>query len=161
MSTTKSQINLDQIRIASPCNVGWDQMQGDERIRNCSQCHLNVYNIAEMSKVEAEALIARQLDGKRVCVRLMRRHDGTILTKDCPVGHRRIQMLKLKIHSFRLAVIALILGIVGYSRLSIYEEKIPTKNTHTFQGNLGEALTGDIVIEPQERLGKVALPKAE
>ena len=50
---------LDHVRVAAPCNVDWDSMFGDERVRFCGQCKLNVYNLSEMSKTEAELLVAR------------------------------------------------------------------------------------------------------
>jgi hypothetical protein len=50
---------------------------------------LNVYNLSGMTRFEAESLIA-QNEG-RLCVRFYRRRDGSIITKDCPVGLRAIQ----------------------------------------------------------------------
>lgn len=76
---------LDRVRIASPCDVPWASMTGDDKVRFCDQCKLNVYNVVSMSRDEAEALI-REREGGRVCLRLYLRRDGTIITKDCPVG---------------------------------------------------------------------------
>jgi hypothetical protein len=81
--------NIDRLRIATACPIGWDQMTGDNRVRFCDHCHLNVYNIAELSRSEAEKLIA-STEG-RLCARLFRRADGTVLTKDCPVGLRALR----------------------------------------------------------------------
>jgi hypothetical protein len=64
-------------------------MAGNERQRFCAQCKLNVYNLSEMTRAEAEALVARA-EG-RVCVRFYRRRDGTMLTRDCPVGLRALR----------------------------------------------------------------------
>src|SRR5262245_23632544 len=49
---------LDHIKIAAPCPADWDQMFSfeDKRVRFCSQCNLNVYNLSDMSRQEAEAL---------------------------------------------------------------------------------------------------------
>jgi hypothetical protein len=82
-------ISLDVIDIASPCSVAWETMVGDDRTRHCHECKLNVYNLSEMSREEAEALVnARE---GRLCVRFFRRADGTILTQDCPVGLRALR----------------------------------------------------------------------
>jgi hypothetical protein len=59
-------------------------MVGDERVRFCGSCDLHVYNLSEMTRREAEALIMNT-EG-RMCVRYYRRPDGTILTRNCPVG---------------------------------------------------------------------------
>ena len=79
---------LDRIAIASPCGVGWDSMTGDDRTRHCAECKLDVYNLAEMTADEAEALLRRKLGEGRVCAQVYRRADGTVLTADCPRGLR-------------------------------------------------------------------------
>ena len=78
---------LSDVRIASPCPASWDKMTGDDRKRFCGQCKLHVYNLSAMAAPEAEALL--QKSEGRLCVRLYRRRDGTVLTRDCPVGFRR------------------------------------------------------------------------
>lgn len=69
----KLTISLDHLRIAAPCSTDWDQMFSfeDERVRFCSQCNLNVYNLSDMSRQEAEDLITKT-EG-RLCVRFYRR----------------------------------------------------------------------------------------
>jgi hypothetical protein len=78
---------LDNLRIASPCNVSWEAMTGDDRVRFCGSCEKNVYNLSAMAQADAEALLAKHASS--ICVRLYRRADGTVLTADCPVGVRR------------------------------------------------------------------------
>ena len=75
---------LDEVRVAAPCPADWGAMVGDERVRFCERCSLNVYNLSGMSRREAEALVSNA-EG-RLCVRFYRRADGTILTNNCPVG---------------------------------------------------------------------------
>lgn len=75
---------LRQIEIASPCTASWEQMQGDDRVRYCGECKLNVYNLAALSQDEVERLIV-ETEG-RLCGRIYRRADGTVMTRDCPVG---------------------------------------------------------------------------
>ncbi|QQR56689.1 MAG: flagella basal body P-ring formation protein FlgA [Candidatus Melainabacteria bacterium] len=81
--------NLEDVRIASPCKASWRKMKGDDRVRNCAKCSLNVYNISEMSREEAAELIANT-EG-RLCIRLWRRRDGTVITKDCPMAFKQIR----------------------------------------------------------------------
>ncbi|HEU0184707.1 MAG TPA: hypothetical protein VFS27_05295 [Blastocatellia bacterium] len=82
---------LDNLKIAAPCPADWDRMFSfeDGRVRFCSQCNLNVYNLSGMSKQEAEALITKT-EG-RLCVRFYRRPDGSVLTQNCPVGLKKIR----------------------------------------------------------------------
>ena len=61
-------------------------MSGDDRVRFCDLCNLHVYDISRLSRKEAEALITKT-EG-RICARVYRRTDGTVITKDCPVGLR-------------------------------------------------------------------------
>jgi len=75
---------LDNIRVASPCTADWSQMTGDERARHCNKCDKQVFDLSEMTRAEAEALIIEK-HGK-LCARYYRRSDGTILTSDCRVG---------------------------------------------------------------------------
>jgi hypothetical protein len=84
-----SYIPLDTVRIASPCSASWDAMTGDDRVRHCDDCNLSVYNISEMTREAAEALVSGA-EG-RLCIRMYQRFDGTIITQDCPVGARRIR----------------------------------------------------------------------
>jgi hypothetical protein len=71
---------VDQIEIASPCTVPWSSMRGDDRVRFCGHCRQNVYNIDGFGRDEARRLVARE---GRVCVRIFRRSDGTVMTADC------------------------------------------------------------------------------
>lgn len=82
----KQKFDINNLRVASPCSVGWETMSGDERARFCELCSLNVYNISEMTSADVRALIEKT-EG-RICGRIYRRADGTVLTKDCPVGLR-------------------------------------------------------------------------
>ena len=68
------------IQIA-PCSMKWENMKGNERVRRCQACKLNVYNAIEMSEFDLLSLVkAKEGD---VCLRIFRRFDGRILTKDC------------------------------------------------------------------------------
>jgi hypothetical protein len=78
---------LENVAIAAPCKASWDAMVGDDRVRFCGQCEKNVYNLSALPRDEAEALLAAR-EGK-MCVRLYRRGDGTVMTSDCPVGVKR------------------------------------------------------------------------
>jgi hypothetical protein len=64
-------------------------MIGDERVRHCAECDRNVYNLSQMTTREIERLIAAS-QGQRLCGRLYRRADGTMLTRNCPVGFRSV-----------------------------------------------------------------------
>jgi hypothetical protein len=107
---------LDHVTVAAPCNVGWDNMVGNERVRFCGQCSLNVYNLSAMSKGDAERLVS-QTEG-RLCVRYYRRADGTILTKNCPVGLRALKRRLSRIASASIsAALSFFAGILAATGL--------------------------------------------
>ena len=75
---------LARIRVATPCRADWNEMTGDARVRHCAQCDKDVFNLSDMTREQAEALIiAKNGD---LCARYYQRHDGTILLADCSVG---------------------------------------------------------------------------
>lgn len=84
MDTTE----LNNVRIASPCNVPWESMKGDDKVRHCSQCQLNVYNLSNVTAQEATKLVGKE---GSLCIVLYRRADGTIITRDCPVGIAKVK----------------------------------------------------------------------
>ena len=87
MKMTNKNGFLDDIAVAEPCRASWDDMTGNQRVRFCGDCKLNVYNLSGMTTSEAEEMV-RGTEG-RLCVRFFRRADGTVLTRDCPRGLRR------------------------------------------------------------------------
>ena len=75
---------LPNIRIAAPCPASWDAMTGDRRVRACTHCNQNVFNLSAMARADAEELI-REKQGN-LCAQYYQRADGTILLADCEVG---------------------------------------------------------------------------
>ena len=105
---TKYTNPLDKAQIAAPCSADWNQMIGDQRKRHCSECKLNVYNLSEMTQREAENFLINA-EG-RVCLRIYRRADGTVLTQNCPVGW---QAIKKRASRTATAAFGLIAGFFG------------------------------------------------
>lgn len=72
---------LDTIEVKEPCPVPWGDMAGDDRVRFCKGCRLNVYNVEGLTRAEALTLL-REKEG-RLCMRFYRREDGRVVTADC------------------------------------------------------------------------------
>ncbi len=81
-------------------------MSGDDRTRFCDLCELNVYNISEMTAAEVRSLIGNS--GGRVCGRVYKRADGTVLTRDCPVG---VSKYRKRVAKYSGALLGAILGL--------------------------------------------------
>lgn len=119
-------------------------MTGNETVRHCDSCKLNVYSTDAMTKRDLEDLIFRT-EG-RTCLRLHRRADGTVLTKDCPVGLRGYQKRAAR---FAGATLAAIIGLFGVSfgqkddKKAIDASKV--KIERTLIANQNNELTGFIL----------------
>ena len=112
-----TKTTLERVRVATPCHVSWDQMQGDGAVRFCGQCQLNVYNLSEMTRAEAESFVEKR-EG-RVCIRFYRRRDGKVITRDCPVGrnafHRQLATLAIAIVGVFVVMTSGILAAAGFN----------------------------------------------
>lgn len=97
--------DLGVISVATPCSESWEQMKGDAQVRFCGKCEKNVYSLDALTADEVRALVVRT-EGK-VCWRFFVRKDGTVLTKDCPVGLRR---LRQRTHAAIAASVAIVLA---------------------------------------------------
>lgn len=112
MNNTRSLPLLASVRVASPCPMRWDDMEGDDRRRFCHRCNLHVHNLSAMSDDDAEALLKATVgSGNRLCGTYYQRADGTILTRDCPVG---LAAVKARVRR-RITRLAAALGLVATS----------------------------------------------
>ena len=142
---------LDNIRVAAPCSADWDSMFGNERVRLCEQCHLNVYNLSEMSRFEADRLI-NQAEG-RLCVRFYRRRDGSIITQNCPVGLRAIKRRLSRVATACASFVLSLMAGVGFYR---FADNLLSLRPHVMgviakaDGNrpLAPSLQDEVVVSP-------------
>jgi hypothetical protein len=74
------------LRIAAPCSASWADMPGNEKVRHCLQCELDVYNFSAMTPREINQIVSARKG--RLCARFYQRPDGTMLTENCPAGTR-------------------------------------------------------------------------
>lgn len=131
---------LDNIRVATPCSAEWAKMSGDERVRACGDCKKNVYNLSDMTRDEAQALLIEK-EG-RLCVRYFQRKDGTILLKDCVIGIKRKRRRRL----FAVGAAALLAGGAGL----VYRSMSPEITNQETMGGIGSdrEMLGQAVAAP-------------
>jgi hypothetical protein len=98
---------LSDLAVPVPCTVPWESMTGDARRRFCSQCRLHVHDVSAMTRDEAIAFVARARVEGGACVRLHRRPDGRIVTRDCVEVVRRLRRRA----RFAAASVAAVLGL--------------------------------------------------
>jgi Carboxypeptidase regulatory-like domain len=141
----KAQDQIGSLRIAVPCPATWEGMAGDERVRHCTLCNLNVYNFAEMTGDEVRRLLERT-EG-RVCARLYQRADGTVLTRDCPTGLRALRRRASRVAAALIAALLTLpsLAFAGTdgkklrlkthgSKIKLRIERVATPQSAVFNG---------------------------
>jgi hypothetical protein len=111
---------LDDVDVASRCDVSWASMEGDSDVRYCGSCKKHVYNLSMMSRAEAEAVLVAAKATEGMCVRLYRRADGTVITDDCPVGVRRRRFWRRTSGVAAAGILIAALGSVLYSQLTCH-----------------------------------------
>ena len=154
------QSPLNNIRIASPCSADWAGMIGTDRKRFCGECKLNVYNLSGMSIRDAEDLL-RQSEG-RLCVRFYRRTDGTILTKDCPVGWAKVKERVSRVATAAFSLLMTLFAGVGLMTFFSKNERIEKRyelGEYPIMGAV--AISNSVPAKPvsqQAEMGDVALP---
>ncbi len=167
---SKAQDQLRRLRIAVPCQAAWEGMAGDERVRHCTLCSLNVYNFAEMTGDEVRELLMRT-EG-RVCARLYQRADGTVLTRDCPTG---LRAMRLRASRVAAALVAALCSLPAFafgarscekprlktdgSRVKLEIERLATPQPAAFTGvvrdEAGSPIPGVSIVVREEASARV------
>jgi hypothetical protein len=132
---------LDYVRVAAPCPADWERMTGDERVRFCNQCNLHVYNLSGMTKREAETLVTNT-EG-RLCVRFYRRADGSVLTRNCPVG---LRVIKQRVSRTLGAALSAVISF--FAGFGLVESLKPARVMHTMGTIAMPVNQGEMAIPP-------------
>jgi len=75
---------LNNMTIPSPCTADWDSMIGNDQVRFCEHCSLEVHNLSLMTRNRAQRLVDRS--NGRLCVRY--HHDSTGRPITLPAGQK-------------------------------------------------------------------------
>jgi hypothetical protein len=75
---------LKNLTIPSPCAADWNSMVGNDQVRFCEHCSLDVHNLSLLTRHQAERLAARSRG--RLCVRY--HHDSSNHPLTLPVGQK-------------------------------------------------------------------------
>ncbi len=134
---------LDNLRVAAPCSAEWAAMSGDDRTRHCGSCQQSVYNLSELTRAEAEALVLEK--NGHLCVRYYQRKDGTIILADCTIGTAR-KRKRILIAAGAVSILA-IGGIAKYQDVKAHEVALGSVGfaEHT------QVIGGAVSFEPGER----------
>ncbi len=150
---SRLRFELDSLRVATPCPVSWDSMTGDARKRFCGQCRLHVYDVSELTRGEAASLL-RKGEG-RVCMRMRRRADGRIVTKDCGRVRAALERRVAWMRAAAASVLA-VLGFTGCGRDSQDPKPASDAGAPAERPEMG-----DVAVPPREpTMGLVAVPRS-
>lgn len=154
---------LEELRIASPCTASWEGMAGDQRVRSCGDCRMQVYDLSGMSREQAVDLVEHH-EG-RLCIRMLRRPDGTVITKDCPVGLRVLRQ-RLALAALRCAALVgfLLASLMGCTRQQWrdgLQQIFSSTKPVDAQLLMGEVFVPEFstVPRPEAVMGRIALPR--
>lgn len=147
---------LNNLKVAKPCSESWEGMYGTDRKRMCGKCELNVYNLSEMTREEAERLIMNA-EG-RVCARFYRRADGTVITKDCPVGVKSSRKRTKRFWSSAASLVMALFAGIGFSSLVRSEGSDVVMGDIAVERPYDEPIMGNVAIDvPYAEMGEVAV----
>lgn len=108
-----------KLSIGTACPMSWESLRGDDRVRFCERCRLNVYNLADMAEDEVGDLVERT-EG-RLCGRLYVREEGFATVRECGWARQRRWMRRVAMSAVVLILSGFgltLAGAAGSSRVS-------------------------------------------
>lgn len=117
---------LKEIKIASPCHVTLDKMEDRGKCFYCNDCKLNVYHFSNLNSAEIAILLNE--NNEKLCIGMFKREDGTVITKDCPLGLADLGLVYRQ-GGFLKAASFLILVVIGTGITAVMAEGYLRKET--------------------------------
>ena len=106
--------NLNKlIEIKTPCTADWDSMIGDDRIRFCEHCNLNVNDLSQLTPKRVRRLVTKS--NSRLCIRYQKRRDGSPIIKAVPAKFHNIGRRASKIAAGAFTATLSISSVVAHS----------------------------------------------
>ncbi|AKQ63720.1 hypothetical protein A176_000632 [Myxococcus hansupus] len=141
---------MDRLTIATPCEMRWDDMKGDARVRHCEACKLSVHNVSEMTTDEVETLLQ---PGGRVCARLYRRPDGTVVTGDCRRVWRQQRAEAVTLLGTAVTVTAALslMALIALLTVTLFGDNL--------RRMFGESTAGALAVDPSGYPASLAPPR--
>ncbi|MDT5295254.1 MAG: hypothetical protein QOJ76_2134 [Acidobacteriota bacterium] len=118
---SEETFSIDKLRVAAPCRESWDEMAGTDEVRFCSHCRKGVHDVSQLTRTQAERLVARSRGG--VCVRFVRHADGSVVVREKPPAFGRVRR---RLSFVASGVLAALLGLFTDARAqapSTYKSK--------------------------------------
>ena len=134
---------LKNLTIPSPCTADWNSMTGNDQIRFCEHCNLQVHNLSQMTRNQAQRLISRS--NGRLCVRYHRDTEGHPRILPIPQKLHRIGRRTSQLAAGAFTATLSITSAVAESSQSRQSENFNGSNvTQSDQAGLGSSIVGTI-----------------
>jgi hypothetical protein len=129
----------------------WQDMEGNDRVRHCATCQLDVYNVRELSTREVETLLG---NAGRTCVQVVRRLDGTVVTGDCRLIWKRRQARARRVFSLprTLVAAASALAVLLVATLFLVGDALRARNRRALGGIGGPEMLRRVSPQEQAKL---------
>lgn len=127
-------------------------MSGDEKKRFCTECDKFVYDFSQMTRRQVEAIVS--IHQGRLCARITRRPDGSLLTLETPQVHPIVARRASPVVNATLAAIlglsvpANALNVDVSAAQLIVRSDADSDGARTPYGG-GEVLVGGTVLDPE------------
>src|SRR5262245_30772530 len=143
---------LDQLEVVSPCSTGWDRMSGDDKKRFGPGGNKFVYDLSQMTRRQVEVIVS--IHRGRMCARIARRPDGSLLTLETPQAHPIVARLASPVVNATLAAILGLSAPANALNLDVSAARFIAHDDDDGKGaNIqyggGEASVGGTVFDPQ------------
>ena len=164
MGIKKQTTSLPVVQIHDPCPKRWAELDpeapGDPR-RFCNACTKHVYDLSSLHDDEIESLMNR---GEKICARILRHQDGSIVSKDRPIKKRPPRRREWFTGLKYAAAILTLLSLTGCDRLFPKSEPEPAPVDLTVSEIMGQSMAeyeaieelGDVMFE--EHMGGASAP---
>lgn len=138
---------LDRINVSSPCSADWNEMKGNDVVRFCEHCNLNVTDLSSMTRTKATKLVLKSKG--RLCVRYIKNPDGAIQTATQKVYQisRRASRITAGVFSAVLSLSATAFAQSQTSTAPIEKEIIVTTETLKQKSETVTGLLKGIILD--------------
>lgn len=144
----KSNRSFDRMIIPAPCDADWDSMIGTDRVRFCEHCNLQVTNLSNLTRQEAMRLVARS-EG-RLCVRFVRRTDGSIAAKQ---SEKKLHQISRRVSRLAAGAFTATLSLTSAAAQTTNSQPraVAVAEAIAPQVSVGSSLSG-VISDPQGAL---------
>ena len=133
---------LNNLTIPSPCSADWNSMVGNDQVRFCEHCSLDVHNLSRMTRNQAQRLVARS--NGRLCVRYHHDSSGRPLTLPLSQKLHRINRRVSRIAAGAFTATLSITSAVSQNSVSAQSVNPPSATQQNPRWVPGSSLAGTI-----------------